>query len=583
MKRAPLLLAASALLCAAAAAAGPVRFGVSTFAAHSVNLPVIPATQTLLEDLLGEENVVVTQLPIEELSRRVKAGDFDMILTSAGAYRRLAIEGAGVRDLASVASARAPNPNYADGSVFFVRADSPVKSIEDLKGLSIAANHARGFSGWQTALGELFARGIDYASFFSRIDFTNHDMAEVVRRVEDGRSDAGVVRACFMEDMNLTLSRFRFLGERRDGRIACVHSTELYPNWVISTLPSLSPDLSRRIGAALFSMPPIADGVHWSVANDFRGIDDLFKNLKIGPYEYLQTFSLRRFIAENWPFFAIALTLIAALILHSVTVSALVRRRTRELEASLARESELMRETEAAQSRFLSLQKVGIVGQMSSIIAHELRQPLAAISMQAFGLLRRYENGTATESAAAAALEKITHQTDRASAIVDQVRAYAKGDRKRGPIELNAAVGAAVVEARKSLRSTGVEIRFRAADTAQTVVANPLEIDLIVMNLLKNAAEAVAGDESRDAPVTCTVIASADGPGLRIENPGPALDDARWETILADSLVTSKKRGLGLGLSIVRSLTEDLGGRLAFDRPASGGLSVSVTFPAAAS
>ena len=583
MKRAPLLLAiASAMLCAAPAAA-PVRFGVSTFAAHSVNLPIIPATQTLLEDLLGEENIIVTQLPIEELSRRVKAGDFDMILTSAGGYRRLAIEGAGVRDLASAASARAPNPNYADGSVIFVRADSPVKTIEDLKARRIAANHARGFSGWQTALGELYARGIDYQTFFSRIDFTNHDMAEVVRRVEDGRSDAGVVRACFMEDMNLTLSRFRILGERKDGLIRCAHSTALYPNWVISTLPSLSPDLSRRIGAALFSMPPVADGVHWSIATDFRAIDDLFKNLKIGPYEYLQTFSFRRFAAENWPFLAIGLTLLVALILHSVTVSALVRRRTRELEASLARESELMRETEAAQSRFLSLQKVGIVGQMSSIIAHELRQPLAAISMQAFGLLRRFENGTATEAAATASLTRITQQTDRASAIVDQVRAYAKGDRKRGPIELNAAVAAAVAEARKSLRSTGVEIRFRAADTAQTVVANPLEIDLIVMNILKNAVEAVAGDDARDAPVTCTVTAAADGPGLRIENPGRVLTDARWETILADSLVTSKKRGLGLGLSIVRSLTDDLGGRLAFDRPASGGLSVSVTFPSAAS
>ncbi len=163
------------------------------------------------------------------------------------------------------------------------------------------------------------------------------------------------------------------------------------------------------------------------------------------------------------------------------------------------------------------------------------------------------------------------------------MRAYAKGDRKRGPIELNAAVAAAVAEARKSLRSTGVEIRFRAADTAQTVVANPLEIDLIVMNILKNAVEAVAGDDARDAPVTCTVTAAADGPGLRIENPGPVLTDARWETILADSLVTSKKRGLGLGLSIVRSLTDDLGGRLAFDRPTSGGLSVSVTFPSATS
>lgn len=558
------------------AADRPIRFGISTFAAHSVNLPIIPATETLLENLLGEENIVFETLPVEILSERVKQGAFDMTLTSAGAFRRMAIEGAGVRDLATAASRRVPNPNFAEGSVFFVRNDSPIQTIEDLRGKSVAANHEKGFSGWQTALGELARRGLNPQHFFSRADFTNHDMAEVIRRVEDGRNDAGVVRTCFMEAMNLTLSRFRILGARDDGSIDCVHSTDLYPNWVIAAAPSLSPDLSRKIAAALFSMPPIGDDVRWSIATDFRGVDNLFRTLKIGPYEYLATFSFKRFTAHYWPGFAIALTLLIALVLHSVTVGTLVRRRTRELEASLKRENELSQETVAAQNRFLALQKVGIVGQMSSIIAHELRQPLAAISMQAFGLMRRFENGTVTRDAALTALDKISHQTDRAGAIVDQVRAYAKGDRRRAPLEINRTVSDAVAEARKSFRNLGVPMEFTPSPTPIYTTANPLEIELIVINLLKNAAEAVKISGTAGV-VRCRITGFPGSPAIEIENPGRPFTDAEWDSLLADSLVTSKRKGLGLGLSIVRSLTDDLGGHLTFTRPASGGLIVTVT------
>ena len=558
------------------AADRPIRFGISTFAAHSVNLPIIPATETLLENLLGEDNIVFETLPVEILSERVKQGAFDMTLTSAGAFRRMAIEGSGVRDLATAASRRVPNPNFAEGSVFFVRNDSPIQTIEDLRGKSVAANHEKGFSGWQTALGELARRGLNPQHFFSSADFTNHDMAEVIRRVEDGRNDAGVVRTCFMEAMNLTLSRFRILGARDDGSIDCVHSTDLYPNWVIATAPSLSPDLSRKIAAALFSMPPIGDDVRWSIATDFRGVDNLFRTLKIGPYEYLATFSFKRFTAHYWPGFAIALTLLIALVLHSVTVGTLVRRRTRELEASLKRENELSQETVAAQNRFLALQKVGIVGQMSSIIAHELRQPLAAISMQAFGLMRRFENGTVTRDAALTALDKISHQTDRAGAIVEQVRAYAKGDRRRAPLEINRTVSDAVAEARKSFRNLGVPMEFTPSPTPIYTTANPLEIELIVINLLKNAAEAVKISGTAGV-VRCRITGFPGSPAIEIENPGRRFTDAEWDSLLADSLVTSKRKGLGLGLSIVRSLTDDLGGRLTFTRPASGGLIVTVT------
>lgn len=555
----------------------PIRFGISEFAEHSVNEPIIPATVALLEKTFGKDNVSAVTYSVAELQQAAKTGAVDIILSSAGTYRRLSLEGAGVHSLASVASARVSDPNYADGSVFFARNDrEDIRSIEDLRGKTVAANHRWAFSGWQTAMGELLEHGIVPDGFFGEVHFKGHDMPQVVSAVVNGEADAGIVRACFLEDMGINPSAFRILGERpRDGKIDCVRSTDLYPNWTISTLPSLSPEASRHLAAALFSMPMIENGLRWSIANDFRPIDLLFYKLKIGPYEYLQHFSLKRFLLQNWPFIAMAFLVMLGLLLHSVTVSSLVRKRTAELVNALEHEKVLEAETAAAQNRFVRLQKVGVIGQMSSIIAHELRQPLGSIELYCYGLLRGLEDGTETPKTTAQSVERISAQTKRAAAIVDQVRAYAKGDRKRTPIELQATLTAAVAEAKKTTRASGVPIQYVAQETMPLwVTANPLEIELIVVNLVKNAVEALGRRKGGEVRVT---LSTAGGYAvLSVADNGAVISDAAWTTVRQEYLTSEKSAGLGLGLSIVRSMTEDLGGELRFDRPATGGLTVEV-------
>lgn len=554
-----------------------IRFGISTFAEYSENSPIIPATTHLMQSLFGADNVRVTVLPIEKLSEGAKNGEYDILLTSAGAFRRLALEGAGVRDLASVASERVPNPNYADGSVIFVRADSPRESLEDLQGKSVAANHSKGFSGWLVALGEIYRQGFNPENFFSRVDFTDHDMDEVIRRVDAGESDAGVVRACFFEDIGADLSRYRILSRKWGYETACATSTQMYPNWTVSTLPTLDPEDARRIAAALFAMEPLGRGVHWSIANDYRGIDALFRSLKIGPFAYLQHFSLSRFLAENWPFFAIAATMLLALLLHSLTVGALVRKRTGELEASVAREKRLLAESAAAQRRFLSLQKAGVVGQMSSMIAHELRQPLAAISMNTYGLMNRFRAGTVSPEKTLEVLTKVRALTERVSRIVDQVRSYARGDRKRTWLQLNPVFEQALREAEKSLRESGVTITPQVTAEPLFVTGNALELELVVVNLVKNAVEAVR-EATQEGGQVLVFLKAADGSALiEVTNHVPRLSDEAFQSIRNDALGSRKITGLGLGLSIVRSVVEDMGGRLTFIHEDSGGLTVRVT------
>ena len=557
----------------------PVRIGISEFADYSINLPIIPATIDLLKRERGSKNVEVRTYSVANLLAAARTGKVDIIFSSAGAYRRLAIEGAGVRDLAIVVSSRAPDPNHADGSVFFTRSDrADINSIADLKGKIISANHGYAFSGWQTAMGELLRRGFNEDHFFKKVLFVGHDMPLVVKAVTEGEADAGIVRACFLEDMGVDLKQYKILDPRADdGVIGCAHSTDLYPNWTVSTLPSTAPEVSRRIAAALLSMRPIENGLHWSIGTDFRSIDKLFLDLKIGPYEYLRTFSLWRFVREHSGVFIAIFTLIFALVLHSITVSALVRRRTAELEESMQRERELEAETQAAQERMAAMQKAGIVGQMSSIIAHELRQPLQSISMYCYGLLQRFESHADSKATTIDYLGRIGDQTKRASEIVDQVRSYAKGDRRRSVQRLNDLVENAVREVRKSTRRTGVDIAASLTEKPLMIEANALEIELIVINLVKNAVEAVAG---RERPRVSLTLSSTESQALiRVEDNGPALSDQALQAIVRMSARSAKEKGLGLGLSIIRSIVEDMNGRLEFTRSAGGGLAVSAHLP----
>ena len=278
---------------------------------------------------------------------------------------------------------------------------------------------------------------------------------------------------------------------------------------------------------------------------------------------------------QYWPFIAMAFLVMMGLLLYSVTVSSLVRRRTAELVNALEHEKVLEAETQAAQNRFVRLQKVGVIGQMSSIIAHELRQPLGSIELYCYGLLRGLEDGTETPKMTAKSVERINAQAKRAADIVDQVRAYAKGDRQRTPVELQAALAAAVAEARKTTRTSGVPIRVNMQESmSQWVTANPLEIELIVVNLVKNAVGAL--EKRPGGEVTVTLSFSGGYAVVSVADNGDVITDEAWGRMRQEYLTSEKSAGLGLGLSIVRSMTEDLGGELRFDRPATGGLTAKV-------
>lgn len=565
---------------------GVIRLAVSSFLGPNANYAVIKPTIRALQAEFGRDRVYAEVFSGD----RIQSDRDDLVMSSSGTYRRAV--GQGSRDLASLVSDRFPDPDHAEGSVFAVlRGPAAPKRLSGLKGRRLAASGEMAFTGYQVGMNEIFLAGFDPSSFFGSIRSTGHDMMASLDLLRRGEVDAAILRTCFLEELErrgIDVSDIAVIhGKTPPESFRCRASTALYPNWTVSMTPHATPEVARRAAMTLLAMPAAEGGLRWSIATDFTSVDRLLFNLKLGPYEYLRHWSLARFWSEYRIEILLALALVAALALHTWRSDRLVAERTRELEAAFARERRLAEEKERAAEHLRSLQKSGLVGQMSSMVAHELRQPLTAIVSYCQGLQRLLENpGPRAQKMLPQGLDAIEREAQKADGIVAKVRRYAKGASgmsERREIDLAAVVRRSIADVSAALPAAApVEAHLPASFP---VAADPLEMEVAAANLLKNALEASALAE-HPGPVVVAIAErfekGPDGPvrwaAVEVENSmQPA--DGRLLEALSLPLHSEKAEGLGLGLSIVKTIAENHAGRLSFELLAKDRIRARFAFP----
>ena len=396
----------------------------------------------------------------------------------------------------------------------------------------------------------------------------------------DGTADVAFLRLCFLEEWLERhpehAGKFKVINRKDGPGEVCARSTALYPTWTVATTKVTDPRVSRSVTQALLALKPTgSNGIYWGVATDYSSVDKLFRDTRTGPYAYLNTWSLKRFIAEYWHWLMLATVLVAGLILHSVRVTQLVHKRTAALRRSLAELQVLKEEAQGAAQRIERLERAGVVAQLSVIFAHEMRQPLGAISLYSLGLRRMLGNGSTDTARMTDVIDRLDRQTERANEIVARVRSYAKAEQ---PTRVLVSLREQVDRAAADLKTTGrYRTALRVVVTDEPVVtADPLEMELVALNLMKNALEASdAAGGAGEVVVTLSeederaiITVADDGGGTR-------------ETVerLNRGLGSTKAEGLGLGLSIVRGILEAYGGRLAFSTRRQGGLVARATVP----
>ena len=221
-----------------------------------------------------------------------------------------------------------------------------------------------------------------------------------------------------------------------------------------------------------------------------------------------------------------------------------------------------------AQAQLFHVQRLTELGQLVSALVHEVNQPLAAIGNYASAGRRLL--GTGQTAGAAVALQKITEQTERAHQIIQRLRGFVrKGDSGQAPEPLAVMVQDAVALADMSLRQEHVTIETSLAPELGPVVADRVQVQQVLFNLIRNAAEAMSESDRREIAIT----AAPDGSGMveiAIADRGPGLSPTVRANLFRP-FVTTKVGGMGVGLSVCRSIVEVHGGRLwAEDNPGGG-------------
>jgi len=218
------------------------------------------------------------------------------------------------------------------------------------------------------------------------------------------------------------------------------------------------------------------------------------------------------------------------------------------------------------------------MGEMASSLAHELNQPLSAIASYNTGCLNTLRAGNSEPAQLLEAVEKVGAQAQRAGRIIKGIHEFVrKSEPQRAPCDLNAVVEEAVGFIQPEARKRGVLVELRLDPELPPVLADRVMLEQVVMNLAKNAVEAMDGRERRELSVATS---RGDGQAkVSVSDTGPGVTPALQEKLFAP-FFTTKAEGMGMGLNICRSIVEYHQGRLWIEPNPGGGSVFSFTLPA---
>jgi two-component system sensor kinase FixL len=233
------------------------------------------------------------------------------------------------------------------------------------------------------------------------------------------------------------------------------------------------------------------------------------------------------------------------------------------------------------QSELVHVSRLTAMGEMASALAHEINQPLAAISNYMKGSRRllagsRDPNTQKIENA----LDRASEQALRAGQIIRRLRDFvARGESEKRVETLSKLIEEASALGLAGAREQNVQLRFSLDPDADLVLADRVQIQQVLVNLFRNALEAMAQSQRRELVVTSTRIAD-DMIEVEVSDTGSGFQDGVIPNLF-QTFFTTKETGMGVGLSISRSIIEAHGGRMWAESNASGGATFRFTLPAA--
>jgi len=207
--------------------------------------------------------------------------------------------------------------------------------------------------------------------------------------------------------------------------------------------------------------------------------------------------------------------------------------------------------------------RVSSMGEMASAIAHEINQPLTAIANYASACLRLLRSGKARPGEAVEVMQRVAAEAERAGEIVRKMRGFVRGEESQMALVEPGFLATEVMRlAAAEARQSGVELKSAVEPELPPVLADSIQVQQVLLNLVRNAVEAVGSADSAKREVTLAICRAADG-GVQftVRDTGPGLAPEALDKVF-EPFYTTKADGIGIGLPLSRSIADAHGGRL---------------------
>lgn len=248
-----------------------------------------------------------------------------------------------------------------------------------------------------------------------------------------------------------------------------------------------------------------------------------------------------------------------------------------EIERHQAYEAQLKHQAEMAH-----VSRMSTIGEMAASLAHELNQPLTGAINYSSACLRLLHEGEQDRDKLVQGMERAVEGANLAADIIRHIREFVqKGDRKLQHVDVNQVVDSVVSLMNYELRRHDIQLALQLDDRLPALMANMIQLEQVVLNLVRNAIDAMEGAQHNKRELLISTSREGQYVIIRVEDQGEGLNADKISRIF-DAFYTTKADGMGMGLSISRSIIESHQGYIRAENRSQGGAQFSVVIPAGA-
>lgn len=487
----------------------------------------------------GSHQFSLITLDLNDLATE-QAQNVDFILTNQAQFFYL--NETVVRWLVTLKSPRQQH-NIAGriGSAIFVRKDSDIHSLTDLKNRTISAVGEKAFGGFLLGYNELYQQGLIENKDFT-LKFTGFPVDNTLLLLQEKKVDAAIVPACIFEELvkegAIKKENFRLLSAKPN-QLGCLASTELLPNWSLAAMPQVPSEVvSELITLLLHQVPNHLP--QWTPPYSTTQADQILLSLNKHPKHNL--WNSVKYGFQQYQYWIISI--VSLLILNYVWIHFQIHRKSKALRQAY----QDMRQYE---QQLTQADRLSILGEMSAGIAHEINQPLAAIRMYVEGM--QYQSKFNDQNKEI--FQKILIQIDRCSEIIRNLMSWTRGKNHE-----NTEVVLLFPLLKRAIQFISVAYRHKAEIECDCPPQLSLQIKItvleqIICNCLLNAIQAQANH------ILIKVKEQTDRIIIHILDNGTGFHSEELKFPFVP-FRTRKPQGLGLGLVLCQRLIHSMQGEI---------------------